>query len=89
MTSKTRTVAFGWLAPFSGQEKKCPKCNGEKIDIFWHSMAVVGECKEVRDSVAALAEDPASVPDELTEHLCCACLSCTYRWSERTADAQR
>jgi hypothetical protein len=91
MTTKSRIVAFGWLQPFSGEEKKCPKCRteGSKIHFFYHPTVVVGECKEIRDSVVALADDAAAeVPDEMTEHLCCACTGCGYSWSERTADAQ-
>ncbi|MGW7100360.1 hypothetical protein [Streptomyces sp. NPDC054838] len=78
--------ATTWLRRFSGEAPQCPKCHSHDLQSFWHSAVVVGECAEPRKAVVMMADDPATVPDEDTEHLCRACMSCLYAWSEETAD---
>ncbi|MGA5598447.1 hypothetical protein ACPCSE_29855 [Streptomyces cellulosae] len=75
-----------WLIPFSGEPAgRCPKCLTTPVMTEYHSYVVVGMCKERRDAVLALTDDPASVPDDDTEHLCRGCTECGYTWSERVA----
>jgi hypothetical protein len=82
----TSTVQDPWLIPFMGEpEGRCPKCLTQYPMTEHHDAVVVGMCKERRDTIVAMAEDPEDVPDETAEHLCRGCHSCGYVWSERVA----
>lgn len=74
-----------WIQPFQGEDPHCPKCGAGHLQTEYHSTAVVGFCKEDRDKLIQLAEDPDSIEDELTEHLCRGCQRCGYAWREHVA----
>jgi len=82
----TVTARGPWLIPFTGEPAgRCPKCLTTPATTEWHDSVVVGMCKERRDTIAAMADEPETVPDETTEHLCRACPECFYTWSEHVA----
>lgn len=79
-------VQSRWLVPFTGEpEGRCPKCLSKQVNTEHHTSTVSGMCQEQRDAVLLQADDPDTVPDELTEHLCRGCLNCYYTWSEHVA----
>lgn len=82
----TETTLGPWLIPFSGEPGgRCPKCLTKDPMTEYHTTTVAGMCKERRDALVAMADDPEHVPDETTEHLCRGCPACLYTWSEHVA----
>lgn len=82
----TSTTLGPWLIPFSGEPRgRCPKCLTTEPITEHHYGAVIGMCAERRQAILEFADDPATVPDELTEHLCRGCHNCGYAWSEHVA----
>ncbi|MFJ4902829.1 hypothetical protein [Streptomyces sp. NPDC088727] len=78
-----------WLIPFTGEPVgRCPKCLTKPVMTEYHDSVVVGMCKEKRDIIVAMADDPANVPDETTEHLCRGCPLCGFVWSEYVASPE-
>lgn len=73
-----------WIQPFDG-DPSCPKCGSRRLQTEYHTMAVVQFCKEDRDDLVKLAEDPSQIEDELTEHLCRGCNVCGFAWREHVA----
>ncbi|MFI0967035.1 hypothetical protein ACH4S8_37475 [Streptomyces sp. NPDC021080] len=78
-----------WLRPFGGEpEGRCPKCLVRPTITEYHDTVVAGMCQDKRAVAVAMADDPADIPDETTEHLCRACTSCGFEWCERPATAE-
>ncbi|MGW1436902.1 hypothetical protein ACWD7M_16830 [Streptomyces griseus] len=75
-----------WLRPFSGLPKvRCLMCLSESIVTEHHTSVVYGMCKEARDAILLMTDTPEAIADETTQHLCRACFTCHFTWSEHVA----
>lgn len=82
---RPQTATERWIQPFQGEDPNCPKCGSRRLQTEHHPTAVVGFCKEDRDNIVALSDDPSQVEDEMTEHLCRGCNVCGFAWREHVA----